>query len=220
MTPMASGIAIDSIRFLIFDDLTRAEWITSTQPFFDILLSTLQKTVTFLWILDDREHIFRVATPTFLQHFTLLACNRPLFRHFYTIFRRFRHVRRNGNWAIFAILLISLQKIVIFRWNFSSLYLTDLMHVKQHHQKKFRKNVKKVAKIFASWKICITFALAIRKIANASLAQLVEHDTLNVGVQGSSPWGGTETEKLSLFRFSFIINKLDATRCNSLTLKH
>ena len=26
----------------------------------------------------------------------------------------------------------------------------------------------------------------------ASLAQLVEHDTLNVGVQGSSPWGSTE----------------------------
>ena len=25
----------------------------------------------------------------------------------------------------------------------------------------------------------------------ASLAQLVEHDTLNVGVQGSSPWGST-----------------------------
>ena len=28
----------------------------------------------------------------------------------------------------------------------------------------------------------------------ASLAQLVEHDTLNVGVQGSSPWGGTKGE--------------------------
>ena len=27
---------------------------------------------------------------------------------------------------------------------------------------------------------------------DASLAQLVEHDTLNVGVQGSSPWGGTK----------------------------
>ena len=26
----------------------------------------------------------------------------------------------------------------------------------------------------------------------ASLAQLVEHDTLNVGVQGSSPWGSTK----------------------------
>jgi len=24
---------------------------------------------------------------------------------------------------------------------------------------------------------------------------LVEHDTLNVGVQGSSPWGGTERRK-------------------------
>ena len=28
---------------------------------------------------------------------------------------------------------------------------------------------------------------AIPKRGNASLAQLVEHDTLNVGVQGSSP---------------------------------
>ena len=39
---------------------------------------------------------------------------------------------------------------------------------------------------------------------DASLAQLVEHDTLNVGVQGSSPWGGTK-EKLSrdLESFSF-----------------
>ena len=45
------------------------------------------------------------------------------------------------------------------------------------------------------------FAPAIGKIANASLAQLVEHDTLNVGVQGSSPWGGTEekNESSSLF---------------------
>ncbi len=31
-----------------------------------------------------------------------------------------------------------------------------------------------------------------RKMIDASLAQLVEHDTLNVGVQGSSPWGGTK----------------------------
>ncbi len=30
----------------------------------------------------------------------------------------------------------------------------------------------------------------------ASLAQLVEHDTLNVGVQGSSPWGSTKGEDL------------------------
>ena len=28
----------------------------------------------------------------------------------------------------------------------------------------------------------------------ASLAQLVEHDTLNVGVQGSSPWGSTKAK--------------------------
>ena len=28
----------------------------------------------------------------------------------------------------------------------------------------------------------------------ASLAQLVEHDTLNVGVQGSIPWGSTKKD--------------------------
>ena len=32
---------------------------------------------------------------------------------------------------------------------------------------------------------------AVPKRSSASLAQLVEHDTLNVGVQGSSPWGST-----------------------------
>ena len=41
-------------------------------------------------------------------------------------------------------------------------------------------------KKFAETKIIPTFALAIVKV-DASLAQLVEHDTLNVGVQGSSP---------------------------------
>ncbi len=33
------------------------------------------------------------------------------------------------------------------------------------------------------------------RLKNASLAQLVEHDTLNVGVQGSSPWGSTEEKR-------------------------
>ena len=61
--------------------------------------------------------------------------------------------------------------------------------------------VKKLAKLFGYWKNCITFAPAILKIANASLAQLVEHDTLNVGVQGSSPWGGTEREEREFFSF-------------------
>ena len=45
----------------------------------------------------------------------------------------------------------------------------------------------KTAKYLVDLKKCHIFALAITKIANASLAQLVEHDTLNVGVQGSSP---------------------------------
>ena len=36
---------------------------------------------------------------------------------------------------------------------------------------------------------------------NASLAQLVEHDTLNVGVQGSSPWGSTKIVLYSLLKY-------------------
>ena len=41
---------------------------------------------------------------------------------------------------------------------------------------------------------------------DASLAQLVEHDTLNVGVQGSSPWGGTkEKDPIRIGSFSFFI---------------
>ena len=73
--------------------------------------------------------------------------------------------------------------------------------------------VKKLAKLFGYWKNYITFAPAIVKIANASLAQLVEHDTLNVGVQGSSPWGGTEekNESSSLF-FCFYRELLVAER--------
>ena len=59
--------------------------------------------------------------------------------------------------------------------------------VAKQGQKKLQIFIKKVAKKFADCKKCATFALAITKIANASLAQLVEHDTLNVGVQGSSP---------------------------------
>ena len=43
---------------------------------------------------------------------------------------------------------------------------------------------------------------------DASLAQLVEHDTLNVGVQGSSPWGGTkqktDNQWLSVFLFLYV----------------
>ena len=43
--------------------------------------------------------------------------------------------------------------------------------------------------IFVRLEIMSTFA--VPKGKNASLAQLVEHDTLNVGVQGSRPWGLT-----------------------------
>ena len=42
------------------------------------------------------------------------------------------------------------------------------------------------ARFFGVKDFIIKFASAIRWI-DASLAQLVEHDTLNVGVQGSSP---------------------------------
>ncbi len=42
--------------------------------------------------------------------------------------------------------------------------------------------MKKSGYIFADLKFLSTFAHA-----NASLAQLVEHDTLNVGVHGSNP---------------------------------
>ena len=58
------------------------------------------------------------------------------------------------------------------------------------------KNRKKIIVFFGDIKIIATFALAIEKI-DASLAQLVEHDTLNVGVQGSSPWGGTKKKRES-----------------------
>ena len=47
----------------------------------------------------------------------------------------------------------------------------------------------------------------------ASLAQLVEHDTLNVGVQGSSPWGSTKGEDLCNPRlFVFMSGIADITR--------
>ena len=43
-----------------------------------------------------------------------------------------------------------------------------------------------------------------QEMIDASLAQLVEHDTLNVGVQGSSPWGGTkEKDPIRIGSFSF-----------------
>lgn len=45
-----------------------------------------------------------------------------------------------------------------------------------------------------------------QEMIDASLAQLVEHDTLNVGVQGSSPWGGTkEKDPIRIGSFSFFI---------------
>ena len=45
---------------------------------------------------------------------------------------------------------------------------------------------------------CDIVTLALRKSQrNGPLAQLVEHLTLNQGVQGSSPWRSTESLKLS-----------------------
>ena len=84
------------------------------------------------------------------------------------------------------------------------MYFTDLQYIKHHLKKKLQKKWKKVAIKFAGKEKCITFALAITKIANASLAQLVEHDTLNVGVQGSSPWGGTKDGNHNDFRPFFV----------------
>lgn len=48
---------------------------------------------------------------------------------------------------------------------------------------------------------------------DASLAQLVEHDTLNVGVQGSSPWGSTKGEDLCNLRL-FLYSMPGATLWN------
>ncbi len=45
---------------------------------------------------------------------------------------------------------------------------------------------------------------------DASLAQLVEHDTLNVGVQGSSPWGGTKENLSSNLERFFVFIPLPA----------
>ncbi len=42
---------------------------------------------------------------------------------------------------------------------------------------------------------------------DASLAQLVEHDTLNVGVQDSSPWGRTKRESFDSRFFSSHIRR-------------
>ena len=74
------------------------------------------------------------------------------------------------------------------------------------------KNRKKIIVFFGDIKIIATFALAIEKI-DASLAQLVEHDTLNVGVQGSSPWGGTK--KNGNRRFPFFSLSASGTHAQS-----
>ena len=50
-----------------------------------------------------------------------------------------------------------------------------------------KKRLKKVCKKFCRFKKVPYLCTRNRKVVNASLAQLVEHDTLNVGVQGSSP---------------------------------
>ncbi len=67
-------------------------------------------------------------------------------------------------------------------------------------QEKCEKNEKKSIFLCRCEK-CHYLCTRNHEMIDASLAQLVEHDTLNVGVQGSSPWGGTkaEDENLPLF---------------------
>ena len=63
------------------------------------------------------------------------------------------------------------------------------LELRMWHAAKKRVIHKKTHKKFGVTNKVCTFALA-----NASLAQLVEHDTLNVGVLGSSPRGSTATK--------------------------
>ena len=55
------------------------------------------------------------------------------------------------------------------------------------YAKKIKKSSHFFTKKFGRLKKVPYLCTRNRKVVNASLAQLVEHDTLNVGVQGSSP---------------------------------
>ena len=68
-------------------------------------------------------------------------------------------------------------------------------------QKKSEKNEKKSI-FLCRYEKCRYLCTRNHEMIDASLAQLVEHDTLNVGVQGSSPWGGTKGKNGSSSLFS------------------
>ena len=90
-----------------------------------------------------------------------------------------------------------------------------------YFQKKWGKNAFFLKKVLRKRKFALSLHSQSGKTErrNASLAQLVEHDTLNVGVQGSSPWGGTEekNESSSLFSlYTFTINNLTHRGCTGL----
>ena len=54
------------------------------------------------------------------------------------------------------------------------------------------KKIKKLKKVLTDSELCVIICfVADEAITNALLAQLVEHLTLNQGVQGSSPWRRT-----------------------------
>ena len=66
--------------------------------------------------------------------------------------------------------------------------------------------LKKIVQIFWRYEKSPYICTRNQEMIDASLAQLVEHDTLNVGVQGSSPWGGTkEKDPILIGSFSFFI---------------
>ena len=64
--------------------------------------------------------------------------------------------------------------------------------------------IKKRAKSFVNKKKVSTFAAANRK-CDAPVAQLVEHLTLNQGVQGSSPCGCTKLRGEQKFTFFVVM---------------
>ena len=61
--------------------------------------------------------------------------------------------------------------------------------------------VKKIFEKFCRIKNRAYLCTRNQMMIDASLAQLVEHDTLNVGVQGSSPWRCTESTIFEAERF-------------------
>ena len=70
--------------------------------------------------------------------------------------------------------------------------------------------LKKIVQIFWRYENSPYICTRNQEMIDASLAQLVEHDTLNVGVQGSSPWGGTKENLSRLLERFFVFIPLPA----------